>query len=180
MADEWGSWNSYSDPGPVDTSGGSWQSFYDAPSDVSWQQNYDFTPDPQSWEYPLQANSSQEVADRYMEQRGGNAQEALGAATQARGGQFENAPMLRDASHDLWTRAAIQQNPIMGRVAAPLLSPIYSGAKATAQTLNPYMGHQIESITRALGQDSLINASWPSWAEMWAGMRPAFNWWGGK
>lgn len=177
MADEVGSWNSYVDSTPVEPSGGSWQSFYEAPSQ-SWQSSYDFTPDPKAWEYPLQANTSQDVADRFMEQHGGNAQAALGAATGARVGPFENSPMLRDASHDLWTRAALQQNPILARAAVPIIVPAYSGAKALAQTVssaNPYIGSKIDALSAAFGQDPLVSASWPSWSEIWAGMRPVFR-----
>jgi hypothetical protein len=183
MADESSGWSDYADYSTPDPS--SWSDWsmptWDTPAPVdtsSWQQSYDYTPDPTASYYPLQANTSQDVAARYLQQAGGNAQQALGAATQARTGAMEYAPMLRDASHDLWTQAAMQQNPYLARLSVPILAPAYSAAKGIAQwvnALNPSIGGTIDPWMARMGQQPLVAASPPSFSEVWSGLRPILH-----
>jgi hypothetical protein len=184
VADEssgWGDYTDYSTPSYdastyTDYSTPTWD--VPAPVEQSWQQTYDYTPDPTTSYYPLQANTSQDVANRYMQQSGGNAQQALGYATQARTGAMENAPMLRDASHALWTQAAMQQNPYLASLSVPVLAPAYSAAKGLAQwvnAMNPSLGGMIDPWMARMGQQPLVNASPPSLREVWSAMRPILH-----
>lgn len=126
---------------------------------------------------PPQGVGSEAVADWFLARAGGDPARALGEITRWRMGP-QDTPEIRDASHDLWTRTAIAQNPFLARLSAPILSPGYSAAKGLAQgvnALNPYLGAKIDPWLSSIGMEPWVAASRPSLSEVWSGMRPAFR-----
>lgn len=150
--------NVYSEPWSQVTSSGS----------VPWKENYTYTPryeagslyNPTVEQMTSGTNNAWELGDR------------LGSMEAAHFYRTQD-PMneqLANAEHNLFTRQ-LNSNPILNTTGLPqaitlAAPPAYAGAKWIAQNVPYWLQQYFPS--------SLVNATPPSFDQIWAGMRPAF------
>lgn len=145
-----------------------------------WPWSDDETQDPASGLSQMLGGDDQSAQgwiDMAMGQSGGDvsgANELLERLRNSPGYDMNNAP-LRDASHELFSRAMIQEHPVIGYAPAAA-APAYSLAKYLMQSVLPTPVAQVnDALLGRLGLPPLYNASRPSFSEAWHGIKPLFQ-----